>query len=128
MTERSALFVRIPRSAAERLDRAAFELGASKQDLVTGLVSRYVDPGDLDGLRRITVETRDDTLTVGHAEVRAGPVLEVLTLAGLAELLQVPEADAAALAEAGDVPGRRVAGEWRFAREAVLRWLARAEV
>jgi excisionase family DNA binding protein len=30
-----------------------------------------------------------------------------------------------ALAEAGELPGRRVGGDWRFAREAVLRWLAR---
>ena len=126
MQDRSALFVRIPTAAAERLDRAAFELKASKQDLVAGLVTRYVDPANLDDLRRITVETHDDTLTVGHAEARPDPPRDVLTLAQLAELLQVPEADAADLAEAGELPGRRVGGEWRFARAAVLRWLADA--
>ena len=37
MADRTALFVRIPAADAERLDRAAFELKASKQDLVAGL-------------------------------------------------------------------------------------------
>jgi excisionase family DNA binding protein len=32
--------------------------------------------------------------------------------------------DVEALADAGELPGRKVGGEWRFAREAVLRWLA----
>ncbi len=126
MADRSALFVRIPTQAAERLDRAAFELKTSKQDLVAGLVTRYVDPGDLGELRRITVETRDDALTIGHAEVHPAPAAEVLTLAGAAELLQVAEEEVASLAEAGELPGRRVGSEWRFARDAVLRWLAGA--
>ena len=122
--KRAALYVRIPESAADRLDRAAFELKTPKQDLVAGLVSRYVDPDDLDSLRRITVETHDDTLTVGHAEVRNEPPAEVLDLAGVAALLDVDAEAVRELAEAGTLPGRQVAGEWRFAREAVLRWLA----
>ena len=31
----------------------------------------------------------------------------------------------AELAEQGDLPGRKLAGEWRFARETVLDWLAK---
>jgi excisionase family DNA binding protein len=124
MTERNALFVRIPIEAAERLRRAAFELNTSKQDLVAGLVTHYVDPGDLASLRRITVETADDSLTVGHAELHPDPPAEVLTLDGAAALLQVTAEDVEALADAGELPGRKVGGEWRFAREAVLRWLA----
>ena len=50
MADRTALFVRIPAADAERLDRAAFELKASKQDLVAGLVARYVDPATAEGL------------------------------------------------------------------------------
>ena len=53
MEERAALYVRIPRAEAEKLDRAAFELGASKQDLIAGLVSRYVRPGSAAGLRSL---------------------------------------------------------------------------
>jgi excisionase family DNA binding protein len=122
--DRSALFVRIPTPTAERLDRAAFELKTSKQDLVAGLITRYVDPGALDRLRRVTVETQDDGLTVGHAELRPDPPAEVLTVESAAALLQVGAEDVEALAESGELPGRRVGGEWRFAREAVLRWLA----
>jgi excisionase family DNA binding protein len=113
MTERTALYVRIPTPVAEGLDRMAFERKASKQDLVA------------DALRRITVETHDEGLTLGHAEFRANPPADVLTLVGVAELLQATEADVAALADAGELPGRKVGGEWRFARDAVLRWLAR---
>jgi excisionase family DNA binding protein len=114
MQNRSALFVRIPTQLAEGLDRLAFERRTSKQDLVA------------DALRRITVETRDDALTVGHAEVNASAPPEVLTLADVAELLQIAEDEAAALAERGEIPGRRVGRHWRFAREAVLSWLAGA--
>src|SRR4051794_11018174 len=113
MTDRTALYVRIPTPVAEGLDRAAFERRTSKQDLVA------------DALRRITIDSRDDTLTVGHAEVHEAAPAEVLTLAGVAELLHTSEADVAALAEAGELPGRRIGDEWRFARAAVLRWLAR---
>jgi excisionase family DNA binding protein len=49
----------------------------------------------------------------------------VLTVPQLAEWLQVDEAAIAELAENAELPGRRLAGEWRFAREAVLDWLAR---
>jgi hypothetical protein len=31
----------------------------------------------------------------------------------------------AELAEQGELPGRKPAGEWRFARDAVLAWLSR---
>jgi excisionase family DNA binding protein len=113
MTDRTALYVRIPTPVAEGLDRAAFERRTSKQDLVA------------DALRRITIEGHDDTLTVGHAEVRVPPPADVLTVAGVAELLQADEADVRALAESGELPARRVGADWRFAREAVLRWLAR---
>src|SRR5918999_4387261 len=127
--DRSPLYVRIPTAEARKLDRAAFELGTPKQDLVAGLVARYVDPGDLGALeelagrRRVTVETADDTLTVGrHSFQPAGPS-EVLTLDELAALLQVEPAEVERMAEAGELPGRRIGEEWRFSRRAVLDWL-----
>jgi excisionase family DNA binding protein len=121
MQDRTALYVRIPTDVAEKLDRAAFELKRSKQDLVAGLVSA----ADPDTLRRVTVETTDDSIAIGHAAFRpAPPPPEVLTVAQLAEWLQVDEAAIAELAESGELPGRRLGGEWRFAREAVLDWLA----
>jgi excisionase family DNA binding protein len=120
--ERTALYVRIPKATAEKLDRASFELKRSKQDLIAGLVSQ----ADLDAMRRVTVETTDDTLTVGHAEFRPATPPDVLTIAELAAWLKVDEGALAELAESGELPGRKLAGEWRFAREAILEWLGSA--
>jgi excisionase family DNA binding protein len=79
-------------------------------------------------MRRVTVETTEDGYTVGHASFRPAPAPpDVLTIAELAQWLQVGEPAIAELAEKGELPGRRLGGEWRFAREAVLAWLGRAE-
>jgi excisionase family DNA binding protein len=122
MQDRTPLYVRLPTPEAEKLDRAAFELKTPKQDLVAGLVARY---GDVDTLRRVTVETTDDGLSIGHASFRAFPPPDVLTVAQLAEWLDVDAQVITDLAEDGKLPGRRLGGEWRFARDAVLDWLAR---
>src|SRR4029453_15298486 len=68
MSERSALFVRIPAEDAERLDRAAFELKASKQDLIAGLVARYVDPATAEGLESLRGLT--EPVPLGRHEFR----------------------------------------------------------
>src|SRR4051812_26026123 len=125
---KTALYVRIPKSEAEKLDRAAFELGASKQDLIAGLVSKYVRPESPAGLRSLravatprretTVET-DEGLTVGRASFRPFEPHEILTLAELAQWLDVDADTVRALAESGELPGRRLGEEWRFARAAV---------
>ena len=135
----SALFVRIPTAEADKLDRASFELKAAKQDLVSGLVARYVDPGSREGLeslrelstlagsRRVTVETTDDSLTVGRHSFRPAEPGEVMTVEQLADFLQVDAEAVAEQAEAGELPARRIGGEWRFSRQAVLDWLGRPE-
>jgi excisionase family DNA binding protein len=101
------LFVRLPADAAKRLDRAAFERGASKRELVTDAVVRLLD----------------DRVTVGRAEVTAPADPEVLTVEQAAELLQVDTDTIRALARQGELPGRKVGREWRFSRVAVLAWL-----
>ena len=116
------MYVRLPETEALRLDEAAHRLKRSKQDLVASLITTY---GDLENLRRVTVETTDDRLTVGHAEFRPFAPPDVLTVDQLAGWLQVDAEAIAQLAEDGELPGRKLAGEWRFAREAVLDWLAR---
>src|SRR3954452_11583769 len=116
MSDRRPLYVRLPAAAADRLDRAAFERKVPKQDLVADLVTRH-----LDDPRRVTVELPDEGVAVGRHGFRPA---DVLTLAGAAEVLQAPEGVVAGLAEAGELPTRRIGGEWRFAREALLRWLA----
>jgi excisionase family DNA binding protein len=131
--EKAALYVRIPRSKAEKLDRAAFALGVSKQDLIAGLVGKYVKPDSARGLQELenvatpkrttTVET-DEGLVVGRASFRPNEPREVLSLGELAQWLEVDEDTVRSLAEAGELPGRRLGDEWRFARAAVLDWLA----
>lgn len=37
----AAFYVQIPKSEAEKLDRAAFELRARKRDVIAALVARY---------------------------------------------------------------------------------------
>jgi excisionase family DNA binding protein len=133
-TDTAGLFVRIPVSEAEKLDRAAFELKTPKQDLVAGLLARYVDPaspqalaklGELGGRRKVTVETvADDALVVGQHSFRPADEPDVMTLDEVAEWLQVDEEAVEVLATKGDLPGRRIGDEWRFARQAILDWLA----
>src|SRR4051794_5997322 len=119
MSDRRPLFVRIPAPAADALDRAAFERRVSKQDLVADLLAHHLQGAP----ERVTVELPDQGLTVGRAELRPSRPAEVLTPAEAAALLQVPEAVVIELAQAGELPGRRVGDEWRFARAGLLRWL-----
>jgi excisionase family DNA binding protein len=102
------LFVRLPASSAERLSRAAFELKTPKRELVAGLVDRYLGA---------------DEIVIGRAATQVGEP-DVLTLEQLADLLQVDEKTAGALARKGELPGRKIGCEWRFSRQAVLEWLA----
>ena len=124
MSERTPLYVRLPSAHAERLDRAAFELKASKQDIVAGLIGRYVGADSTDRLRRVVIEAGEEPMATGRHSFTPAAEGEVLTLAQVADLLQVEEEDARELAEAREIPGRRIGEEWRFARSAVLRWLA----
>ncbi|MEA2296873.1 MAG: hypothetical protein QOE86_4512 [Solirubrobacteraceae bacterium] len=108
---RRPVYVRLPEAEADALDRAAFARKISKQDLVAGLIATHLDAGEL---------------TVGRHEFRPQPAPEVLTAADAAELLRTSEAAVVELAESGELPGRRLADGWRFARAAVLAWLSRA--
>jgi excisionase family DNA binding protein len=121
--DKRPLYVRLPSAAAEKLDRAAFELKTTKQNLVAELVEAHLP---LASTRRVVVESMDDTLTVGHHSFVPAEALDVLTLAEAAELLRIDEQTVAKAADRGELPGRKLGGEWRFARSAVLRWLAGA--
>lgn len=131
-----ALFVRVPAEQAHRLDRAAFQLGLAKQELVSGLLERYVDPDSPQSLatltgdaadsrrRRVTIESLEpDAMAVGHHSFRPREP-EVLDLEDAGELLHVEPAVLEELAGRGELPARKLAGEWRFARAALLAWLA----
>jgi excisionase family DNA binding protein len=133
----AALYVRLPHPEFEKLHRAAEALATNKKTIVTQLVSRYVDPDSVAGLealrsslaahpRRVTIDLPDEGLAVGHHAFTPAPLPDVLTPAQASELLQVAEDELLALAEAGDVPGRRIGEQWRFSRPALIDWLAGA--
>src|SRR3954452_13645604 len=105
------LFVRLPADEARRLDRAAFERGTSKRELVTDAVTRLLD----------------GEVTVGHAGVLPAADPEVLTVEQVAELLRVDAEVVRTLAREGAIPARKVGRHWRFARGAVLEWLGRTD-
>lgn len=51
---------------------------------------------------------------------------EVLTLGEAAAFLRVPEEGLKQDADSGCLPGRLVAGQWRFVKQALLEWLSSA--
>ena len=61
---------------------------------------------------------------VGRAHLRPAEPQEVLTLEQAAALLQVEPEVVTELAEAGELPGRKLGDDWRFPRAALLDWLA----
>jgi hypothetical protein len=106
--DRVPLFVRLPREQAVALDRMVESTGRRKQHLVSDLLA--------------------DQLAVGRLEI-ADPAgaEEVLTLDEAAALLRLPAEVLGARAGAGDLPGRLFGDQWRFARSALLAWLANGE-
>src|SRR3954447_21166837 len=122
---RRPLYVRLPNDAAEKLDRAAFELRMAKQDLVANLVENHLN--HVAGTRRVVVESLDDTLTVGHHSFTPIEGLEVITLGEAADLLRIDADELAKLADSGDVPGRKLGDDWRFTRTALLNWLGNTD-
>jgi len=127
--ETAALFVRLPIDAAEKLNRFAFERRIPKRDVVRMLVSERLDEGDV--LWHAPVPPPfvppPGGFAVGRADVVAADAPDVLTVEQAAELLKVEPQAVAELAEAGELPGRRIGGEWRFLRGALLGWLGGAE-
>ncbi|HEX4719837.1 MAG TPA: helix-turn-helix domain-containing protein [Thermoleophilaceae bacterium] len=119
--DRRPLYVRLPNEAAEKLDRAAFELRVAKQDLVADLVENHL--AHVGGTRRVVVESLDDSLTVGHHSFTPLEEAEVMTLDEAATLLRIDSEELAKLAGSGDVPGRKLGDDWRFTRSALLNWL-----
>jgi hypothetical protein len=134
------VFVRLPMAEARLLDRAAAAVPARKKDLIAGLVARHVDPDTPEGLeslrglaahppagsRRILIED-ERGLQRGSAGFNPFPPLEVLDADGAAELLAVETATVIELAERGEIPGRLIADQWRFARQGLLEWLSRTD-
>jgi excisionase family DNA binding protein len=108
VSESRPLFMRLPATAAERLDVIARDQGESKGEIVTRLIL-------------------DNNLSVGQHSFRPNAEPAVLTPAQAAELLQVEERLVTELATTGQLPGRRLGDQWRFSRHALIQWLEAAE-
>lgn len=128
-----ALYVRLPATAVDKLDRAATALGVHKKDLVAGLVSKYVDPDSQRGLsalgslsqpRRVTVDVGEPGPALGSYSFQAYDPPEVLNAEQAAQLLQITPELVIALSESGQLPGRKLGTDWRFSRAALVAWLA----
>jgi excisionase family DNA binding protein len=132
-----ALYVRLPAQAFEKLDRASEVLGVHKKDLIAGLVSKYVDPDSRRGLsalgdlssqpRRISVELGDGPPAVGSYSFQPYDPPEVMNAEQAGQLLQLEEKVVLELAEAGQLPGRKLGAVWRFSRAALVAWLSPPE-
>jgi hypothetical protein len=130
-----ALFVRLPAAAVDKLDRAADALGMRKKDLIAGLVDKYVDPDSRRGRDalgalasdKVAAQLGDAGLTVGSYSFQPFDPPEVMNAGQAGQFLQVDEAVVVEMAEAGKLPGRKLATEWRFSRAALVDWLSSPE-
>jgi excisionase family DNA binding protein len=130
-----ALFVRLPASAVDKLDRAAQALGMRKKDLVAGLVTRYVDPDSRRGLsalgalssHEVTVDVAEPGPTLGSYSFQPYDPPEVMNAEQAGQFLQVDQALVIELAESGKLPGRKLGALWRFSRAALVAWLSPPE-
>lgn len=101
------LYVRLGADPTRRLDRAVAASGKSKRRLVEDAVREHLT---------------DDGLVVGRIDLREEEP-EVLTTAEAASLLRVDESQLLDAATRRELPGRMIAGDWRFSRAALLSWL-----
>ncbi len=130
--DEAALFIRLPREEADRLDRFVFEHRVPKRDVVRRLMAEHLDDADVLFTRPVPPPRGvpfppDADVVVGRADFAPAAVDEVLTVEEAAALLRVAPGDVSALAEAGDLPGRKIGEDWRFLRRAVLAWLGGGE-
>jgi excisionase family DNA binding protein len=102
------LYVRLASDSARRLDEAVATSGLTKRQIVEDAVREHLGA--------------DKGLVVGRVALRE-PAPEILTAGEAAALLRVGEPELLETAERGELPGRRIGGEWRFAREALMEWL-----
>jgi excisionase family DNA binding protein len=113
------VFLRLPVAEAQRLNEASRRLGTPKNRLVAELVASHLaadePPTAIGALKGAPV---------GRASFTAVDEPEVLTLEQLAELLSLEVEATRALAEAGELPGRKLVEEWRFSRAAIIDWLS----
>ena len=125
------LYVKLPATAVEKLDRASAALGVPKKDLVAGLVTLYVDPDSQRGLSALGAlasrrppDPVDGSPMVGTYSFQPYDPPEVMNVEQAAQFLQIEPKHVIELAEAGKLPGKKLGPAWRFSREALVSWLS----
>jgi len=128
------LYVRLPSSASDKLDRAAAALGVHKKDLVAGLVSKYVDPDSQRGLSELgslssrrSPDFQEVVPMIGSYSFQPYDPPEIMNAEQAGQFLQIDEKNVVELAEGGKLPGRKLGPAWRFSREALVAWLSTPE-
>jgi excisionase family DNA binding protein len=129
------LYVRLPNDAVGKLDRASAALGIKKKDLVARLVTKYVDPDSQNGLTELgtlsstrrPLDTSDAGPTLGTYSFQPYDPPEILNVEQAAQFLQIDPETVVELAEAGQLPGRKLGPRWRFSRDALVAWLSTPE-
>jgi excisionase family DNA binding protein len=125
----TALYVRLPVEEAEKLNRVAFESKRPKRDVIRMLVSEHLPEVPYPAPptpHPFTVPAPPPSGGGPMVYVPAPEPREVLTADEVAELLETETATVVAMAERGELPGRKIGDEWRFRRAAVLDWLGGA--
>jgi hypothetical protein len=139
--QETPLYVRLPSTAVEKLDRAAAALRMHKKDLVAGLVTKYVDPDSQKALtalgslshevsasgQRKVPDTDERGPMIGSYSFQPYDFPEVMNADQAGQFLQIDPKMVIELAEAGKLPGRRLGPAWRFSREALVAWLSTPE-
>ncbi len=106
-SEQVPLYVRLAAEPSRRLERAVATSGRTKRQIVEDAVREHLD---------------DQGTVVGRIALRE-TLPDVLTLEEAAALLRLPAGALEAAAASGNVPGRRIGDDWRFARAALIAWL-----
>lgn len=105
------LYVRLAADQARRLEQAVATSGKSKRQFVEDAVREHLG---------------GQSPLVGKVAFREDAP-EVLTVEEAAKLLRLAPEQVQSAAEAGELPGRRLAGHWRFSRTALLAWIDGSE-
>jgi excisionase family DNA binding protein len=123
----TALYVRLPVEEAEKLNRVAFESKRPKRDVIRMLVSEHLPevpyPPPSPSPHPFTIPAPPPPGAGPMVYVPAPEPREVLTAEEVAALLETDAATITAMAERGELPGRKIGEDWRFLRSAVLDWL-----
>jgi len=132
------LFVRLATDDADRLDAAVAATGKSKRRLVSEAMREHLAcgehqargehlPGDERPAREELTVGRISLVEEGRTPLSdpdsTAPPNEVMTLPEAAAFLRLGEAQLERSAAKSEVPARRIAGQWRFSRAALLTWL-----